>query len=132
MLYVIHPAKILRGRLMLRGLLPKTPKAPPKEIAGEPWRAKKTEKNEKERNRNATPTMPVTLDEDAIDEILYLARANETTELDEFLFGLTTQTQHSKAGLIAAATDPHSKNSALHYAAANGHIGISLHNRGFG
>ncbi|KAF1941055.1 ankyrin [Clathrospora elynae] len=61
------------------------------------------------------------LDEDAIDEVLYLARANEAAELDSYLSGLSAQTKRPKAELIAAAIDPYSKNSALHYAAANGH-----------
>jgi hypothetical protein len=75
--------------------------------------------------------MSVNLDEDSIDEILYLARANETDELEGFLSELSNQTKLSKAELIDAAVDPHSKNSALHYAAANGHIGIS-HNQSVG
>ncbi|KAH6882408.1 ankyrin repeat-containing protein YAR1 [Alternaria rosae] len=64
------------------------------------------------------------LDEDAIDEVLYLARANEPSELDSYVSELSTQTKRSKAELFAAATDPYSKNSALHYAAANGHNDI--------
>lgn len=66
----------------------------------------------------------VALEEDPIDEILYLARANEATELDSYLSELSTQTGHSKTALVIAAIDQHSKNSALHYAAANGHTGI--------
>lgn len=61
------------------------------------------------------------LDEDSIDEILYLARANEAAELESFLSGLAAQTKRTKADLLTAAIDPYSKNSALHYAAANGH-----------
>ncbi|KAG9193260.1 hypothetical protein G6011_03295 [Alternaria panax] len=61
------------------------------------------------------------LDEDAIDEVLYLARANEAAELDAYISELSTQTKRSKAELFTAAIDPYSKNSALHYAAANGH-----------
>jgi glutamate mutase epsilon subunit len=63
------------------------------------------------------------LDEDAVDEVLYLARANEAAELDSFVSQLATQTKRSKAELLTAAIDPYSKNSALHYAAANGHNG---------
>lgn len=66
-----------------------------------------------------------TLDEDAVDEILYLARTNEATELASFLAELASQTKRSTADLAAAAVDAYSKNSALHYAAANGHIGIA-------
>lgn len=63
------------------------------------------------------------LDEDAIDEILYLARANEAAELESFLSELSAQVKQSKADLLTAAVDPNSRNSALHYAAANGHNG---------
>ncbi|KAH7413754.1 ankyrin repeat-containing domain protein [Phaeosphaeria sp. MPI-PUGE-AT-0046c] len=61
------------------------------------------------------------LEEDAIDEILYLARANEAAELTSYLSELSAQTKRSSAELVAAAIDPYSKNGALHYAAANGH-----------
>lgn len=64
------------------------------------------------------------LDGDSIDEILYLARANEAGELESFLSQLSAQTTRSKAELVIAAVDPDSKNSALHYAAANGHEGM--------
>ena len=65
------------------------------------------------------------LDEDAIDEVLYLARANESAELEAYVSELSAQTKRSKADVFAAAIDPYSKNSALHYAAANGHTGMS-------
>lgn len=63
------------------------------------------------------------LDEDTVDEVLYLARANEAAELASFVSKLSEQTQRAKAELVVAAVDPHSKNTALHYAAANGHNG---------
>jgi hypothetical protein len=63
------------------------------------------------------------LDEDAIDEILYLARANEAAELESYLSEVSAQTKKSKGDILIAAVDPYSKNSALHYAAANGHSG---------
>lgn len=67
------------------------------------------------------------MDEDIIDEILYLARANEAAELSTYLSEVSAQQgTRSKADLVAAAVDPHSKNTALHYAAANGHVGTSL------
>lgn len=68
----------------------------------------------------------IILDEDSIDEILYLARVNEAPELESYLSELSTQTKHSKPELVTAAVDPRSKNSALHYAGANGHIGLLL------
>ncbi|KAF2703457.1 ankyrin [Pleomassaria siparia CBS 279.74] len=66
----------------------------------------------------------VSLDEESIDEILYLARANETSDLEAYLSELSTQTGHSRADLVTAAVDQHSKNGALHYAAANGHADV--------
>ncbi|KAF2021395.1 ankyrin [Aaosphaeria arxii CBS 175.79] len=66
----------------------------------------------------------IKLEEDPIDEILYLARANESSELESFLTELSAERKFSKADLVTAAIDPHSKNSALHYAAGNGHIDI--------
>ncbi|KAH7079575.1 ankyrin repeat-containing domain protein [Paraphoma chrysanthemicola] len=65
-----------------------------------------------------------TLDEDAVDEILYLARANEPVELASYLSELSAQTKRPSAELVGAAVDPFSKNSALHYAAANGHTDV--------
>ncbi|KAF2826744.1 ankyrin [Ophiobolus disseminans] len=64
------------------------------------------------------------LDEDSVDEILYLARANEAAELASYLSELSAQTTRARAELVAAAIDPDSKNGALHYAAANGHHDI--------
>lgn len=63
------------------------------------------------------------LDEDSVDEILYLARANETSELEQFLSTLSTQISKSKDQILSEAVDSYSQNSALHYAAANGHNG---------
>jgi len=67
-----------------------------------------------------------TLEEDAVDEILYLARANEASELATFLSELSKQTSRPSADLVVAAADPFSKNNALHYAAANGHKGTQV------
>lgn len=64
------------------------------------------------------------LDEDAVDEILYLARANESADLASYLSELSAQTKRTSTDLVAAAIDPYSKNGALHYAAANGHNGM--------
>lgn len=65
------------------------------------------------------------MNEDAIDEILYLARANEIAELATYLTDLSTNAKQTKTELVAAAADPYSNNTALHYAAANGHVGTS-------
>lgn len=64
-----------------------------------------------------------TLDEDAVDEILYLARTNEATELASYLSELSAQTHRPITELAITAVDTYSKNTALHYAAANGHTG---------
>ncbi|CBY00299.1 hypothetical protein IAQ61_011227 [Plenodomus lingam] len=64
------------------------------------------------------------LDEEAIDDILYLARTNEAAELESYLSELSEKTKVSKAELLTEAVDPYSKNTALHYAAANGHIDV--------
>ncbi|KAF2179789.1 ankyrin [Zopfia rhizophila CBS 207.26] len=66
----------------------------------------------------------VTLDEDSIDDIMYLSRVNEASELDAYLSKLSTQTKHPKADLVVAAIDGYTKNSSLHYAAANGHTDV--------
>jgi len=66
------------------------------------------------------------MDEDTIDEILYLARVNEVNELSTYLSDVSAQAKRSKAELVAAAVDAYSKNTALHYAAANGHVGMSI------
>jgi hypothetical protein len=63
------------------------------------------------------------MNEDIVDEILYLARANEVDELSTYLADVSAQAKQSKAELVATAADSHSKNTALHYAAANGHVG---------
>ncbi|KAL6706240.1 ankyrin repeat-containing protein [Coniothyrium glycines] len=64
------------------------------------------------------------LDDESIDDLLYLARANEPVELASLLSHLAAQTKQSQGQLLAAAVDPYTKNSALHYAAANGHTEI--------
>jgi len=63
------------------------------------------------------------LTEDEIDEILYLSRVNEVSELSDYLISLSTKYNCTKEILFEAAVDPESGNSALHYAAANGHLG---------
>lgn len=64
------------------------------------------------------------LTEDEIDEILYLSRVNEVSELSDYLTSLSTKYNCAKEILFEAAVDPESGNSALHYAAANGHLDI--------
>lgn len=64
------------------------------------------------------------LTEDEVDEILYLSRVNEVSELSDYLTSLSTKYNCTKEVLFEAAVDPESGNSALHYAAANGHLDI--------
>ncbi|KAL1645759.1 ankyrin repeat-containing protein [Diplodia intermedia] len=67
---------------------------------------------------------PASLDltEDEVDDLLYLARANETQDLPQYLQHLSqSHAGSSAADILAAAVDEASGNSALHYAAANGH-----------
>ncbi|KAH7054245.1 ankyrin repeat-containing domain protein [Macrophomina phaseolina] len=72
----------------------------------------------------AHPTTPA-LSEDELDDLLYLARANETQDLPQYLQQLSqTHAPSSPADVLVAAVDPASGNSALHYAAANGHTEI--------
>ncbi|KAL1632587.1 ankyrin repeat-containing protein [Neofusicoccum ribis] len=72
----------------------------------------------------AIPALPA-LTEDQADDLLYLARANETQDLSQYLQELAqSHAGSSPADVLVAAVDAHSGNSALHYAAANGHTEI--------
>lgn len=69
---------------------------------------------------------PLKLNEDEIDELLYLARANEADDLPTYLAEVQKLPQYegaSAADILCAAVDVQSGNSVLHYAAANGHSG---------
>lgn len=63
------------------------------------------------------------LSEDEIDDILYFARANEVDELTVTFTSLAEQYKCEKREIFSAAVDAESKNTALHYAGANGHVG---------
>lgn len=67
-----------------------------------------------------TATLP-TLTEDQIDDLLYLARIGESSDLKAglgvFAKGLST----SPSIILAAAVDTSSGNGLLHMASANGH-----------
>jgi len=63
------------------------------------------------------------LSEDSIDDILYFARTNDVPELQSCLAELASQTKLSTQDILLAARDTYSKNTALHYAAGNGHLG---------
>lgn len=66
-------------------------------------------------------TVPL-LSEDDIDDVLYYARANESQELLNTLENLSGDKLRI-ANILNAAIDSGNGNSALHYAAANGHTG---------
>ncbi|KAF2096207.1 hypothetical protein NA57DRAFT_78975 [Rhizodiscina lignyota] len=68
--------------------------------------------------------LAVSLTEDEIDDILYLSRAGEAAELQEFLNDLSKKYNVSQADVICNAADAESGNNAVHYTSANGHIDI--------
>jgi uncharacterized protein len=64
-----------------------------------------------------------TLDEDTIDDLLYLARTSDVPTLQSQISSLTTtHSLSSPATLLTLAIDPSSRNTLLHYAAANGSL----------
>ena len=67
-----------------------------------------------------------TLSEDQIDDLLYLSRTGETTDLaitlDLFAKSLST----TPSTILVAAVDSDSGNGLLHMASANGHTGTSI------
>jgi len=69
-------------------------------------------------------TPPIALTEDEIDDLLYIARANELSELSPYLHALSHTHSAPAAAILSSAVDPTSRNSALHYAAANGHLAV--------
>lgn len=64
------------------------------------------------------------LSEEEIDDILYCARQNELEELKGVLL-LPKNQDH--ASILSQVVDPHTGNSALHYACGNGHLGTEKH-----
>jgi hypothetical protein len=67
-------------------------------------------------------SLPLT--EDEIDDILYCARANELEELRECVNITTKRFDTEPWKVISEAVDPNTGNCALHYAAANGLLGM--------
>jgi uncharacterized protein len=65
------------------------------------------------------------LTEEEIDDILYCARTNELEELKPYISSLATKYTESNWSILLAAIDPETRNDSLHYASANGHLGIS-------
>lgn len=72
-----------------------------------------------------TSNAPVRLTEDEIDDILYIARANEAEELDPYISQVSqAHNNASKADILGSAVDSESGNTAIHYASANGHTDL--------
>jgi hypothetical protein len=67
--------------------------------------------------------MPVTLSEDEIDDLLYLARTGEIEDYNALSEELCKRENVPLAGLLQAARDETSTNGVLHMAGANGHHG---------
>ncbi|TLS25946.1 hypothetical protein PpBr36_07761 [Pyricularia pennisetigena] len=63
------------------------------------------------------------LSEDEIDDLIYLARAGEATELTELLSTLATREGASDAEILLQARDE-GKSTCLHMATGNGHLEI--------
>lgn len=71
-----------------------------------------------------TATLP-TITTDQIDDLLYLARHGETTDLIAVI-DVSAKTLSTTPGtILTAAVDKDSGNGLLHMAAANGHTGLS-------
>lgn len=68
------------------------------------------------------PTIPLT--EDEIDDLLYIARANETSELEAYLTYLSHKHNTTPSAILLSAIDPENKNTPLHYASANAHLAL--------
>jgi len=62
----------------------------------------------------------ISLTADEIDDVLYLARANESEELEEYLKELCARHSASAKQILEVCMDPETGNTALHFTAANG------------
>ena len=62
---------------------------------------------------------------DEIEEILYLARIDEKIELETYISDLSHTHHCEPASVLYVAVEETSRNTVLHYAAANGHVGKS-------
>ena len=70
-----------------------------------------------------TATLP-TLTTDQIDDLLYLARLGETTDLKAGVDLLAKSLSTTHGAILTAAVDIDSGNGLLHMAVANGHTGV--------
>ncbi|GAB7342827.1 hypothetical protein MBLNU457_g0955t1 [Dothideomycetes sp. NU457] len=66
--------------------------------------------------------MALTADE--IDDVLYLVRVNEQDELKSFISELAQKHSVTEAAILEASVDAESKNTAIHFCAANGLTGL--------
>lgn len=64
------------------------------------------------------------LTEDQIDDLLYLARVGETSELTTAISEIAKTLATTPPIVCLAAVDPQSRNGLLHMACANGHRGL--------
>jgi hypothetical protein len=65
------------------------------------------------------------LTEDEIDDVLYCARTNDVDELKNLIPTLFPKYGSQPTWILSQAVDDITGNSALHYASANGHLGLS-------
>ncbi|KAI1360134.1 ankyrin repeat-containing domain protein [Xylaria arbuscula] len=65
--------------------------------------------------------MAPSLSEEEIDDLVYLARAGEDTDLTQMLQELATRESAIAADILIAAREEQTKATCLHMAAANGH-----------
>ena len=63
------------------------------------------------------------LSEDVIDDIIYCARIGDRQELEEIIDSVSKQRACRKSDVLSAAVESTTGNTALHHAAANGHLG---------
>ena len=67
---------------------------------------------------------PPTLTEDQIDDLLYFARAGETSDFKQTVTDLAKEYNRYELEIVAAAVDKESGNGCLHMAGGNGHLGM--------
>lgn len=69
---------------------------------------------------------PPTLSEDQVDDLLYLARTGETSDLKAGIDLIAKDLSATPSTILTAAVDSHSGNGLLHMASANGHTGTKF------
>ena len=67
------------------------------------------------------------LDEETIDDLLYETRAGDLSSLTTLLTTLSTTNSQPQSHILLAAVDFISRNTPLHYAAANNHLPITTY-----